>query len=958
MAGTIPSLRLSVDERVLLQLLAGHDRYEDFVAPVTLTQEGLATGLGLLRNNVSRSLQALETGGLVRHRLAHVAGVFRRVRVYGLLAHGYLQAKAAETRLADSAIIWRQGNAERRGLVKDLVRVVGPPLRPLDVYLTQKEVETTRPEGSSLALEALLARGPGSRLSHTAAVAVRMIDEKPTTERFVGRDQEIAELTAMAKSPHAGLLVLQGLAGIGKSSLASRFLESRGESTNVLWHRAQPWERFGDLARPLALFSRLVAGGHGVAPRPSVGSAGEAPDGAALLAELDRGLFRARAETWVVYDDLSQVAEVEEAQRFARLLREGLRRHPSAPVKVLVLSRGDMNLFEARDLGTEAAPVVRELTGLDRHSARKLRSDLPPEVVDALYDRTGGHPLALALADPAAGSAGLGQSGRYVRDDVLSGLGPQERDLLERLAVARAPLSLAAWLPAEDSEASLANLRRAGLIRTLPGDRYDLHALVADVVLSGLPPERRKQRQAAMARQVVEAARGTDPEEAAEPDLLLAGLRLMAESGDVDGARELFADEFENMLDESPDQAMQWIVRLAPPQTAPNPMKARWAEMEGDVAVRVGDRSAARSAYRRALELERSPGPLAKLSRLDARESRWAAAQAQRDEALELYRKAGRSAPAAWLLLETGRWARSVGKPQEAHSAYSEARRVLLERPPAPASEARALAAALANNEAMLAMDEDDLAQARSLLREALEAADVSRDGPIRVLARLTAVELDMDQGDPVAAERRLTEAIRIGRDGGHVAELLEAALAADRLGRTAHRPELRRQVLRDVEDTLLRGRGGSPLPLPPGSEAAFVAFVTAVSRPEDVAAPGPSHVARVGDLVGYARRGSLKGADLARIELEWGRAAEREGMTVEAQNAYAEGRRALERVEAPDGLRIALLLGATRMSIANGRADEARAPLTEAEILARRQPSTAARREVKALRAELEGLT
>lgn len=956
MPGTVPPLRLSVDERLLLQLQAGHDRFDDFIAPASLTQDGLAGTLDLLRNNVSRSLQALESAGLVRHRLAHVAGVFRRVRVYGLSPAGLTQARAAEVHLAAEPVVWRQGSEERRGSVQDLARAVGPGVRPLDIYLAQRGLQERSPSGAPLTVEWIAAQVQGRRTSRGPRPPVRMVDEKPATERFVGRSAELEDLTSLAGAPGARLIILRGLAGIGKSTLASRFLDGRGEDANLLWHRAQPWERFGDLARPLALFSRLVAGGRA---SPSLGeatrSSGEVAGGP-LLAELDRGLFRATTESWVVYDDLSQVSDIDEARRFAQLLREGIHRHASAPVKVLLLTRGDLALFGVGDAGLDREVAIRELGGLDQASARRLRSDLSPESVDELFATTGGHPLALTLADPSVPGAGLGEGGRFVRDDILAGLGPKERDLLERLAVARAPLSLAAWLPLEESEAALARLRTGGLVRSLPGDRYDLHALIAEVVLAGLPPERRRQRQVEMARQVVEAAKGTDLEDAVDPDLLLVGLRLLVESRQVDEARQLLVEERELLVEESPDQVRRWLSDLSPPESAPKALRARWAETEGDLAQVEGDEDRARAAYRRSLEIERSPGPLAKLARLDERASRSAAAQTQRQEALDLYRKAGRSVPAAWLLLETGRWSRGLGKIEEAKAAYAEARRLLKENPPGTTSEARALRAALANNEALLAVELGEIPRAADLVAEAMESADLSRDGPLRVLTRVTAAEVSEARTDLKGVERHLNEAVRIARDGALVGEVLEVALAADRLARSAHAPELRRSAFQGAEETLLRGRGGSPLPLPPGSVPDFVRFVSALARPDNALASGAVTLARVSDLVAYSRKVPLAPGTRARLGLEWGRVAEREGVTVEALNAYQEGLRSADGASTPEPLRLALVLGQARMLVASGRSEEARALLSDAEDLAQGAARAAGRREVRALRALVTG--
>ncbi|MDG6220916.1 MAG: hypothetical protein QCI38_05650, partial [Candidatus Thermoplasmatota archaeon] len=77
-------LGLTADQRILLLLAKHPHRHDGYEAPYDVCQKGMAENMGMLVNNVSRSLAALTDAGLVQHRLAHVRGAKRRMRAFHL----------------------------------------------------------------------------------------------------------------------------------------------------------------------------------------------------------------------------------------------------------------------------------------------------------------------------------------------------------------------------------------------------------------------------------------------------------------------------------------------------------------------------------------------------------------------------------------------------------------------------------------------------------------------------------------------------------------------------------------------------------------------------------------------------------------------------------------------------------------------------------------------------------
>jgi hypothetical protein len=86
----------SLGDRILVHLLRQGRLASDALAPQSVTQSGLSEALGRPQSAFARTLQRLESSGLVFTELRHVQGAPRRLKVYRLTGTG--EAKALELR--------------------------------------------------------------------------------------------------------------------------------------------------------------------------------------------------------------------------------------------------------------------------------------------------------------------------------------------------------------------------------------------------------------------------------------------------------------------------------------------------------------------------------------------------------------------------------------------------------------------------------------------------------------------------------------------------------------------------------------------------------------------------------------------------------------------------------------------------------------------------------------------
>lgn len=82
-SGVMPKLiALTVQERILVAISPYGKMSENFVAPLGVTQNGIATALGISRAHVATDLKKLMGKGYVEESLRHVEGKPRQLVVY------------------------------------------------------------------------------------------------------------------------------------------------------------------------------------------------------------------------------------------------------------------------------------------------------------------------------------------------------------------------------------------------------------------------------------------------------------------------------------------------------------------------------------------------------------------------------------------------------------------------------------------------------------------------------------------------------------------------------------------------------------------------------------------------------------------------------------------------------------------------------------------------------------
>ncbi|MGD9694921.1 MAG: AAA family ATPase [Thermoleophilia bacterium] len=681
---------------------------------------------------------------------------------------------------------------------------------------------------------------------------------------LIGRRPELARLAAAwaaARAGRGGVVILRGVAGVGKSRLAAELAASaaRDGGRVAVGHAIDidggaPFGAWVDALRPLV---RAVAPPPAAAawPQelarlcPAVESAwGRHPGPAAAEPTLGRArLFEAVGEavewsaaaapTLLVLEDV----HAADASSLALLAHVGARLGAcSALALVTVRSGVPVDAVDrARDALARRDGLVDEipLEPLPRDDVLAVVRDeapaLDPAVAEQVADAAAGSPLIARRA--ARSAAAGGDPDLALRDAVrapISGLPQRSRDLVAVASAAGRALTLAeatAVAGAEALDDAVAQAAAAGLLVAGPaGEVAFTHDLVRRACYGELVPGSRRAAHARLA----EVLSGPHPRPPAEV------AHHLRRAGDDERARAyLMTAAAEARALGALDQAAGVLREAAASARAaglPAAEGEAWVALSEIEAWR-GDRFAMDEAFARARAALEAAGDLRGLVGALADRARWLrtttcypeeALRTSR-EALELLDRAGLDAPEARLLAFAGlAWGEAVAGDPDRGARLQERLGELLDAADDPVLRAEHLVA-----RAFALIRAGDAAGSVELCRRAAELADavghpalaldarigqaasVAADGDVAAVLTILAEPPDPARTGPgLACQSWAGRAHALSRLGRH-AEAVEAAEREMAVARRFATPELEAAAAADLGVTLVAaGRAGEGL--------------------------------------------------------------------------------------------------------------------------------------------------
>ncbi len=418
-----------------------------------MTQEGIAAAAWVELRHLSQYLRPLIAEELVRERVGHVKGIRQRRKVYDLTEAGQHAAFRLRDRVRAETVPVQDAAGSREETVAKILETTDGKVPLLEIVRRATQL-------GRLEVNALLEGAPSG--------FVEALDEAPHLEHFVGREAELARITADAPGPR--IFVIRGVAGIGKSSVAARACELLRGKRNLFWHTLRPWDTRISVLTALGGFLSTL-GKPGLRSVVARGDSGQASE---VLREDLPG-----AHCLLVFDDAQDATS--EVVAFFRYLKDAIAAAPD--VWALVLTRRSVPFYDRRDVSLRHLIQEIDLGGLSREDiAAFLSPDLDP-AAGALVRSLGGHPLLLQLvrAVPRAPAheGALRDMRRFLEEEVYGELTEPERAMLKTASLYRVPVPATALeSDAAVTHDTLLSLTNRALLVSVGADAVEVHDTV------------------------------------------------------------------------------------------------------------------------------------------------------------------------------------------------------------------------------------------------------------------------------------------------------------------------------------------------------------------------------------------------------------------------------------------------------------------------------------------------
>ena len=250
-------VHIAVEDRLLLHLLEQDNQADLYMVSVAVTRPGIAEACALHPPNVSRSMRAMLRIQWGSEHTRTVRGESRRQKTWQLTDLGRTEARTRSNSLGLTQVLIRDENGELLEVTASQASArLAADLTLLQVLMhAQHEGVLTfgdirfgmiqKRDGDGKPAPGRLTLGAGAHATYHT--------EPPQTREVHGRSNELEALDSWLDSQESCMLV-HGIAGIGKSTLAAHWMSQRmegDEQLSICWYPCQPWDSSLGLATSL-----------------------------------------------------------------------------------------------------------------------------------------------------------------------------------------------------------------------------------------------------------------------------------------------------------------------------------------------------------------------------------------------------------------------------------------------------------------------------------------------------------------------------------------------------------------------------------------------------------------------------------------------------------------------------------------------------------------------------------
>ncbi len=433
-------LVVSQNERLLIHLMEFDEHRDEPDVPLAVCQEGIAQRLHIQVHAVSRALSSLQAEGLVNGRLAHVRGAPKRRKTYFLTEKGHQTAHSIRDQLLKGRVIFEENGRTVEINLSEISDRLSTGRGGTIPFLNLVDHAC---ENDILRLGTILAMyGVGEKVRQCVTVGIG----RPIAETLFGRDAELGHLLERIGDDSTHSILISGMAGIGKTSLASRFFEDLSGKNHVFWYSLHAWDTEERVLSVLTSFLKSFGRSE----------ASECVKRGYSLGDLFTPLVSDLNGTGAVIflDDVHKASD--SLQSLLSVLQDAV--GASGSSKLVLMSRSRPQFYSKASAGSYEI----ELKVLDDTSARRYAEIAKAADPARVVSMSRGHPLLLSLMSRGGITAVTQNLATFIEQEVCAILSPEERSLLELLSIYRHPVEAVAIIDNDDR--SLISLKSKGLI--------------------------------------------------------------------------------------------------------------------------------------------------------------------------------------------------------------------------------------------------------------------------------------------------------------------------------------------------------------------------------------------------------------------------------------------------------------------------------------------------------------
>jgi DNA-binding PadR family transcriptional regulator len=453
-----------------------------------MTQDGIALHVGVMRSAVARELTKLKPEGLLDEVSKHVVGEKRKRKVYFLSERGTQVALEIKERLLNEETMLPTEDGHTQIKMVDL-----PAKFELSLAEAVRFVRSNRVFDREGALEYIGERGTetegdGSEEEHEVSPkdlrSLELSDKVPSYRHFFGREEEMKKIQESIDSPDCRFIIIQGMAGIGKTTLAAKVVNDNRDKSHIFWYSFGRWNSFRNIMIPFSDFLKKLE-----KPRLSsylrTGKDFEFGHFLHLVEEeaQDAGVL-------MVFDNFHYTDE--KTRLFFGSLLDVMERVPGSTL--MVISRDLPQFYNRAHVKVKGLVAEFRLEGLDMESCKAILEErkMGTEAIGKIFALTNGHPLALELIDSYDEIGHQRDVRQFLEEEVRRELTEPEAALLGLASVYRYPVKASAFFPEDELAAeydTLSMLCRRSLVNERQDNTYDVHDLVREFFYNRLTPK-------------------------------------------------------------------------------------------------------------------------------------------------------------------------------------------------------------------------------------------------------------------------------------------------------------------------------------------------------------------------------------------------------------------------------------------------------------------------------------